>query len=120
MRLRVLRPEPAGGSAGSTPGPERPTRPWGRWLRVPRRRDLRAALRRNAGLKLVSLLLAFFLWFSINVSERDAEGTLEIPLRVRQPAGYVVTKQPGKPVAVTVRGPRTVTLTGLLGALVTT
>src|SRR5439155_1277388 len=42
MRLRVLRPEPAGGSAGSTPGPERPTRPWGRWLRVPRRRDLRA------------------------------------------------------------------------------
>src|SRR5213078_4494528 len=59
-------------------------------------------------LKLVSLLLAFFLWFSINVSERDAEGTLEIPLQVRQPAGYVVTSAPAKPVAVTVRGPRTI------------
>ncbi len=109
MRLRVLRPEPAGGSAGSTPGPERPTRPWQRWLRVPRRRDLRAALRRNAGLKLVSLLLAFFLWFSINVSERDAEGTLEIPVhQVRPPTGYMVTNAPTKPIAVGVRGPRTI------------
>jgi len=108
MRLRALRSEPATGSADSTPGPERPAPPWRRWLRAPRWRDLRAALRRNRGLKLVSLLLAFFLWFSINVSERDAEGTLEIPLQVRQPAGYVVTSAPAKPVAVTVRGPRTI------------
>jgi len=107
MRLRVLRAQPASAPADSTPGSERPSPPW-RWLRIPRWRDLRAALRRNAGLKLVSLLLAFFLWFSINVSERDAEGTLEMPLRMRQPAGYVVTKQPTKPVAVTVRGPRTI------------
>lgn len=111
MRLRVLRPEPApaGGAGEAPPGPERPPQPWRRWLRFPRWRDLRAALRRNTGLKLVSLLLAFFLWFSINVSERDAEGTLDIPLHVmRQPVGYVVTNAPTKPVAVTLRGPRTI------------
>jgi len=108
MRLRVLRSEPAGSSTDSTPGPASPLPPWRRWLRLPRWRDVRAALSRNTGLKLVSLLLAFFLWFSINVSERDAEGTLELPLRVRQPAGYVVTNAPTKPITVTVRGPRTI------------
>ena len=120
MRLRVLRSESAGSSTDATPGPANPIPPWQRWLRLPRWRDVHAALSRNRGLKLVSLLLAFLLWFSINVSERDAEGTLEIPLRVRQPAGYVVTNAPSKPVSVTVRGPRTVTATGLPGCLVTT
>ena len=66
-------------------------------------------LRHNIGLKLFSLLLAFLLWFSINWSERDAETTFEIPLRVRSLAsGLIVTSQPAKPVAVTVRGPRTI------------
>jgi YbbR domain-containing protein len=66
-------------------------------------------VRRNPGLKLVSLLLAFFLWFSINVSERDAEGTIELPLQVRSLAsGLIVTSQPAKPIAVTLRGPRTI------------
>jgi YbbR domain-containing protein len=70
---------------------------------------MRAALRRNPGLKIVSLLLAFFLWFSINVSERDAEATLEVPLRVRSLAsGLIVTSQPVKPITITVRGPRTI------------
>jgi hypothetical protein len=43
-----------------------------------------AALRHNRGLKLISLLLAFFLWYSINVSERDAERVLELPVVVRK------------------------------------
>jgi YbbR domain-containing protein len=91
------------------PGPPGPTPPWRRLLRFPRWSDVRGALSRNPGLKIVSLLLAFFLWFSINVSERDAEGTVEIPLRVRSLAsGLIVTNQPAKPVAVTVRGPRTI------------
>ncbi len=108
MRLRVLRSQPPATAVDATPGPAGPTPPWRRWLRLPGWRDVRAALSRNRGLKLVSLLLAFFLWFSINVSERDAEGSLEIPLRVHQPAGYVVTNAPTKPIAVTVRGPRTI------------
>jgi YbbR domain-containing protein len=89
--------------------PSGPTPPWRRLLRVPRPRNLRGILRRNLGLKLVSLLLAFFLWFSINVSERDAEGTIELPLQVRSlAAGLIVTSQPAKPIAVTLRGPRTI------------
>jgi len=109
MKLRVLRGRAA--TAPVEPAPPdstRPTPPWRR-LRVPQPRDVRAALTRNTGLKAVSLLLAFFLWFSINVSERDAEGTLEVPLRVRAlAAGMIVTRQPVKPIGVTVRGPRTI------------
>ncbi len=109
MKLRALRGRAA--TAPVEPGPAdpaRPTPPWRR-LRVPPPRELRAALMRNPGLKAVSLLLAFFLWFSINVSERDAEGTLEVPLRVRAlAAGLIVTSQPVKPIAITVRGPRTI------------
>src|SRR5207237_6385314 len=107
---RVLRGERASAPGGDVPpGPAGPTPPWLRLLRVPRPRDIRAALSRNTGLKLVSLLLAFFLWFSINVSERDAEGTIELPLRIRAMApGLIVTNQPAKPVSVTLRGPRTI------------
>ncbi len=110
MRLRVLRSQPAPSPSSDTPpAPGRPARPWQRWLRVPSWQDVRAALRRNQGLKLVSLLLAFFLWFSINVSERDAEGSLEVPIRtIHPPAGYLVTNQPSKAVTVKVRGPRTI------------
>ena len=109
MKLRVLRGRVATAPVEPAPaGPAGPTPPWRRF-RVPRPRELRAGLSRNAGLKAISLLLAFFLWFSINVSERDAEGTLEVPLRVRALApGMIVTSQPVKPIAVTVRGPRTI------------
>jgi YbbR domain-containing protein len=110
MRLRVLRRERVPAQVDKPqPGAPGPTPPWRRLLRFPRPSDVRGALSRNPGLKIVSLLLAFFLWFSINVSERDAEGTLEIPLRVRSLAvGLIVTNQPAKPVSVTVRGPRTI------------
>ena len=108
MRLRLLRSQPAPAPADSAPAPERPPRPWERWLRFPRWDDVRAALGRNRGMKLVSLLLAFFLWYSINEIERDAEGRLEVPVRATPPAGYMVTSGPSKPVAVTLRGPRTI------------
>jgi len=109
MRLRVLRGERPPVGAEPAAGADGPTPPWRRVLRVPGPRTIMAALRRNTGLKLVSLLLAFLLWFSINVNERDAEGTIEMPIRVRSLAsGMIVTSQPAKPVAVTVRGPRTI------------
>src|SRR5207253_442584 len=49
---------------------------------------------------------------AIVVSEEDGMVSLvregKITLRVHQPAGYVVTNAPTKPIAVTVRGPRTI------------
>jgi YbbR domain-containing protein len=78
-------------------------------LRLPRPRELRAALSRNAGLKLISLLLAFLIWFSINVSERDAERTVKLEVSTRRvPPGLIVTNLRTKTVAVTLRGPRTI------------
>jgi YbbR domain-containing protein len=79
-----------------------------RW-RLPRPGQLRASLRNNPGLKLVSLLLACFLWYSINALERDAERVIEIPVSIRKtPADLIVTTPPTKPVMVTLRGPRTI------------
>ena len=110
MKLRVLRGR--GETAPATepaPGPSGPTPPWRRLLRLPQPREVRAALRRNPGLKVVSLLLAFLLWFTINQTERDFQTTLEVPLAVRSLApGLIVTGQPSKPIAIQVRGPRTI------------
>jgi YbbR domain-containing protein len=105
--LRIVRrTAPAGEAAPRVPGP---TPPWWRILGRLRPRDLREALRRNTGLKAVSLVLAFFLWFSINVSERDAERVLELPVVVRRlPPDLIVTSGPDRTVAVTLRGPRTI------------
>jgi YbbR domain-containing protein len=70
---------------------------------------VRAALSRNPGLKLFSLLLAFFLWFSINVSERDAERDVKLPITVRRlGTALIVTNLPANPVTARVRGPRTI------------
>ena len=109
MRLRALRSQPNPAPVEPAPASPGPTPPWRKLLRVPDVRDLREGFRRNTGLKLFSLLLAFFLWFSINVSERDAERVLELPIVLRRlPADLVVTNPPLKPVAVTMRGPRTI------------
>lgn len=110
MRLPALRivrrMQPA---ADGPPPPPGPTPPWLRILQWLRPRDLREALRRNTGLKAISLLLAFFLWFSINVSERDAERVLEFPVVVRKlPPDLVVTSGPDRAVTATARGPRTI------------
>jgi YbbR domain-containing protein len=68
-----------------------------------------AALRHNRGLKIISLLLAFFLWYSINVSERDAERVLELPVVVRKlPPDLIVVSGPDRAVSATLRGPRTI------------
>ncbi len=108
MRLSVLR-------RGEAPqveppaGAPRPPWPWRRWLRWLRWRYLRASLRHNPGLKLTALLLAFFLWFSINVTERDAERVVEVPVTIRKlQVGLIVTNPPLKPVTITLRGPRTI------------
>jgi YbbR domain-containing protein len=113
MRLRVLRSQPPPPAEEPEPGherPARPTPPWRRILRVPKPHELREGLRRNTGLKLVSLVLAFFLWFAINVSERDAEIDINVPVTTQHLSSdlIVTEKKPVKPVSVTVRGPRTI------------
>ena len=103
--LRIVRRTPP----GDTPSPQGPTPPWWRILDRLRPRDLRAALRHNRGLKIISLLLAFFLWYSINVSERDAERVLELPVVVRKlPPDLIVVSGPDRAVSATLRGPRTI------------
>ncbi len=110
MRFPALRaaPAPAPPEPGTSPRPPRwPL--WNRVVRAWRNADLRGAVRRNPGLKLISLLLAFFLWFSINVSERDAEREVKLPITVRRLApALIVTNLPANPVTARVRGPRTI------------
>jgi len=67
-------------------------------------------IRHNTGLKLISLGLACFLWYSINELERDAERQVEMPVAIRKvPQGLIVTDlSPAKGVTVTLRGPRTI------------
>lgn len=84
----------------------------GRWrsrLHLPSRHDVLAAARHQWGLKLVSLLLACFLWYSINALERDAERLVDVSVAIRRVSPeLVVTTPPTKPVTVTMRGPRTI------------
>jgi YbbR domain-containing protein len=88
--------------------PPRPTAPWER-LRMPRNADFRASIQKNPGLKLISLVLAGFLWYSITKTERDAERVIEVPVSMRRiPDELTVTNPPTKAVNLTLRGPRTI------------
>jgi YbbR domain-containing protein len=110
MKLSVLRRTPDSTAPDpAPPGAPKPGIPWRRLIELVRPPDLRAALRANAGMKLTSIVLAFFLWFSINVTERDAERVVELPVTVRKlEKGLIVTNLSAKPVSVTLRGPRTI------------
>jgi YbbR domain-containing protein len=109
MRLLAFRPRPEEAPAPEPePRPAGPTPPWRGLLRVPRPRDLREMLRRNPGLKLVSLGLAFLLWLSINLGESGAERTLELQLAPPRIAGDLVVTNLPPQVAVRIRGPRTI------------
>src|SRR3989454_4978053 len=109
MRLEALTGRKADVAREAAPEPAGPTPPWRRLWRLPARVTLRDLIRHNRGLKIVSFLLAFFLWFSINVSERDAERVVELPVTIRrlQP-GLIVTNLPARPIKARLRGPRTI------------
>ncbi|TMA42990.1 MAG: hypothetical protein E6J83_10935 [Deltaproteobacteria bacterium] len=109
MRLQALTRRQDAVPPEGTPELPGPTPPWRRLWRLPTRMTLRDLVRHNRGLKLVSIFLAFFLWFSINVSERDAERVVELPVAIRrlQP-GLIVTNLPAKPIRARLRGPRTI------------
>ncbi len=92
--------------------PPRRRRRWVRgWRRgVPLRRRLWNLLRRDSWLKVLSVVLACFVWYSINELERDAERLVELPVAIRKvPSDLIVTDlSPAKGVTVTLRGPRTI------------
>ena len=78
------------------------------WRRVPPRRRLLEMVRHNAGLKLVSLLVACFLWYSIHELERAAERTVDLPVAIRRVF-------PSSTLSRMVRGPRRVTIAPFAG-----
>jgi YbbR domain-containing protein len=108
MRIPALRPRPS----PEPVEPGGPVRPGGRWRHLPRpprlpnRGDVLSRIRRNSVLKLLSTLLAVFLWYSIRVSGREAESSLSVPIRVDYLApDLIVTNLPGEPAEVVVQGP---------------
>jgi YbbR domain-containing protein len=111
VRLLALRPRPQA-APPSEPPPEEARQPLVDWirgqLRRPRPSDLRDLVVRNGALKAISLLLAFALWFSINVTEGGAERTFELEVKQpKVPDGLLITNLPTMPIAVRVRGPGT-------------
>ncbi len=58
----------------------------------------------NFGIKILSLLTAFLLWFHV-ITEKGYEKTIQIPISyVNLPENLLITKQPPKSVKVKVRG----------------
>ena len=69
---------------------------------------LRQAVTRNFALKLLSLLIAFSLWFFVNFGERDSEESLKVPLELRNiPAHLMITSPRVDFIDLRVSGPRT-------------
>jgi YbbR domain-containing protein len=69
---------------------------------------LRQALTRNFALKLLSLLIAFSLWFFVNFGERDSEESLKVPLELRNiPSHLMITSPRVDFIDLRVSGPRT-------------
>ena len=65
----------------------------------------------NLGLKLLSVILAVFLW-AVVVGEQKAEVTLNVPLEIKAlPRDMVVTNEPTDVLEVRVRGPKTLVST---------
>jgi YbbR domain-containing protein len=69
---------------------------------------LRRLFTHNAALKLLSLGIAFSLWFFVNFGERDTEETMKIPLELRNiPAHLMITSPRVDFIDLRVTGPRT-------------
>lgn len=69
---------------------------------------IRYAVTHNFALKLLSLLIAFSLWFFVNFGERDTEESLKVPLELRNiPAHLMITSPRVDFIDLRVSGPRT-------------
>lgn len=71
------------------------------------RESLRHLFTHNLGLKLLSLTIAFSIWFFVNFGERDAEETVRAPLELRNiPAHLIITSPRVDFIDLRVSGPR--------------
>jgi YbbR domain-containing protein len=69
---------------------------------------VRDALLHNFGLKVLSIVLAFALWFFVNAGERDTEAGFQVPLELRNiPADLMIVSPRVDFVDLRVSGPRT-------------
>ncbi len=69
---------------------------------------MRQLITRNFALKLLSVLIAFSLWFFVNFGERDTEESLRAPLELRNiPAHLMITSPRVDFIDLRVTGPRT-------------
>lgn len=85
---------------------------WRDRLRQVRLRDVGESLRwlllHNAGVKLLSLVIAFGLWFFVNTGERDTEMAVQVPVELRnRPANVMLVSPRVDFIDLVVRGPRT-------------
>ncbi len=68
---------------------------------------LRQVFTRNLALKLLSLAIAFSIWFFVNFGERDTEETLKVPLELRNiPAHLMIASPTVDFIDLRVSGPR--------------
>ncbi len=70
--------------------------------------DFIRRIQRNAGLRVISLLIALGLWIFVNAGQRGAVETLSVPISYRSlPPGLVIVNHPPDFVKIEVSGPRT-------------
>ncbi len=70
--------------------------------------NVKQALTRNIGLRVISLLVAVGLWLLVNAGQRDAEISLQIPVAYRGlPANLMIVNAHPEFVNLVVSGPRT-------------
>jgi YbbR domain-containing protein len=71
-------------------------------------RPLRERMRRNGGLRIISLLLALGLWFFVNAGEHGSQISLQVPVSYRGlPPGYLIVNPHPDSVQIRLSGPRT-------------
>jgi YbbR domain-containing protein len=69
---------------------------------------LRERMRRNSGLRIISLLLALGLWLFVNAGEHGSQISLQVPVSYRGLApGYVIVNPHPDSVKIRLSGPRT-------------
>jgi YbbR domain-containing protein len=69
---------------------------------------LRRRLRRNMGLRVISVLLAIGLWVFVNAVQPGSVQTFHVPVNYRGlPPGFIITNQHPGSVTIQVTGPRT-------------
>src|SRR5438309_5864445 len=69
--------------------------------------DLSEAVRRNLGLRIISLALAVGLWIFVNAGQHGSSRSLDVPISYRRlPPGFLITNPHPDIVKIQISGPR--------------